>query len=105
MRCSSANNMLQCLREAPLGDAAVDKTPTISSPQSLAISWFPRADGVFLKDDDEVLLSQGKAMSKMKRCLMSDASDVDSTDAELVDYITGNYPHGVTRADVDKLLE
>ncbi|OBZ65459.1 Lipase 4 [Grifola frondosa] len=93
--------------------AAVDKTPTISSPQSLAISWFPRADGVFLKDDDEVLLSQGKVAEIP--FVIGDVEDEGTlfslsllnitTDAEFVDYITGNYLHGLTSAEIDKLLE
>ncbi|KAJ3486531.1 hypothetical protein NLI96_g4177 [Meripilus lineatus] len=79
--CSGATDTLQCLREAPYDKlkAAVDDSPSVFSYQvashlfkrdlssyqsyfplkSLALAWLPRADGVFLKDHPQVLVSQG----------------------------------------------
>ena len=78
--CSSAVDTLQCLREAPFETLmdAVNQSPGIFSPrvrsagllvltmltvvrviQSLDLAWLPRADGVFLPDDLQALVSQG----------------------------------------------
>ncbi|KAH7885008.1 Alpha/Beta hydrolase protein [Phlebopus sp. FC_14] len=59
--CSGSPDTLQCLREVPydilLG--AVNKSPSISSYQSLKLAWLPRVDGVFLMDDPQHLVQQG----------------------------------------------
>ncbi|GJE92623.1 carotenoid ester lipase precursor [Phanerochaete sordida] len=60
--CAPARDTLQCLRGVPFAAllAAVDASPSITSRQSLALAWMPRADGVFLADDPQVLVQQGR---------------------------------------------
>ncbi|KAG2125787.1 alpha beta-hydrolase [Suillus clintonianus] len=60
--CKGSNDTLECLRGVP-GDvlhAAVDKTPSSSSYQALALAWMPRADGIFLTDNFQRLVKEGK---------------------------------------------
>ncbi|KAF7327211.1 Carboxylic ester hydrolase [Mycena kentingensis (nom. inval.)] len=60
--CSSASDTLACLRTVPYSKlkAAVDASPGIFSYQSLVLAWLPREDGVFLTDNPQRLVQQGK---------------------------------------------
>ncbi len=78
--CSSASDTLACLRSVPYATlkTAVDHTPFIFDyqvnpvlqpnraqrsnvlSQSLALAWIPRADGVFLTDNPQKLVQDGK---------------------------------------------
>ncbi|KAF8645414.1 hypothetical protein AX16_007829 [Volvariella volvacea WC 439] len=60
--CSGAADTLQCLRSVPYDKllAAVNKSPSLFSYQSLNLAWMPRADGVFLTDNPQRLLKHGK---------------------------------------------
>ncbi|KAH8985170.1 alpha beta-hydrolase [Lactarius akahatsu] len=60
--CSCSSNTLACLRATPYKKlkAAVDSTPSIFTYQSLALAWMPRVDGVFLVDEPQKLIQQGK---------------------------------------------
>ncbi|CAA7264886.1 unnamed protein product [Cyclocybe aegerita] len=60
--CSDSNNTFTCLQQVPLDtlQAAVNNTPNYFSYQALALAWSPRADGVFLQDNPQRLVQQGK---------------------------------------------
>lgn len=60
--CDSAGDKLECLRGLPynaLSDA-INASPGIFAYQSLVLAWLPRADGVFLTDNPQALVAQGK---------------------------------------------
>ncbi|TFY69725.1 hypothetical protein EVG20_g3020 [Dentipellis fragilis] len=59
--CTGSSDTLECLRQVPYSKlkAAMDKSPSILSYQSLKLAWLPRADGVFLKDTPQNLVQQG----------------------------------------------
>ncbi|KAL1742048.1 Alpha/Beta hydrolase protein [Schizophyllum fasciatum] len=59
--CAGNKDTLQCLREVPYKDLkdAQNNTPFVFSYQSLILTWLPRADGVFLKDNPQSLVEQG----------------------------------------------
>ncbi|KAI8974600.1 carotenoid ester lipase precursor [Trametes punicea] len=99
--CASAQRVLECLREVPARTikAAMDKTPTIFSYQSLNIPWVPHADGVFLQDypmrlvlDDRVAdvpFVIGDCLDE--GTLVSLTSFNVTTDDEFVEYVRQTY--------------
>ncbi|KAJ7101537.1 carotenoid ester lipase precursor [Mycena belliarum] len=60
--CAGAADSLECLRTVPYAKlkAAQDASPFIFAYQSLAGAWLPREDGVFLTDNPQRLVQQGK---------------------------------------------
>ncbi|KAF8194385.1 alpha beta-hydrolase [Mycena galopus ATCC 62051] len=60
--CSGASDTLECLRTVPFATllAAQNETPFIFSYQSLILAWLPRVDGIFLSDDPQRLVQEGK---------------------------------------------
>ncbi|KAI9454449.1 carotenoid ester lipase precursor [Lactarius psammicola] len=60
--CSGTPDTLACLRAQPFQKlkAAMDSTPSIFAYQSVAVPWQPRVDGIFLADDPQKLVQQGK---------------------------------------------
>ncbi|KAI0699098.1 carotenoid ester lipase precursor [Cytidiella melzeri] len=60
--CSGSPDTLQCLREVPYATlkAAVDESPALLGPTGLVIPYLPRADGVFITDDPQRLVLEGK---------------------------------------------
>ncbi|KAJ7710612.1 carotenoid ester lipase precursor [Mycena rosella] len=60
--CSNASDTLACLRTVPYETlkAAQDSSPFFLSYQSLVLAWLPREDGVFLTDNPQRLVQQGK---------------------------------------------
>ncbi|KAJ7171378.1 carotenoid ester lipase precursor [Mycena filopes] len=60
--CAAAADTLACLRTVPYEKlkAAQDASPFFLSYQSLHLSWVPREDGVFLVDNPQRLVQQGK---------------------------------------------
>ncbi|KAG2114333.1 Alpha/Beta hydrolase protein [Suillus discolor] len=60
--CKESSDTLECLRAVPedVLQAAVDKTLSSSSYQSLVLAWMPRADGTFLSDNFQHLIQDGK---------------------------------------------
>ncbi|KDR85794.1 hypothetical protein GALMADRAFT_387164 [Galerina marginata CBS 339.88] len=63
--CSTSINSLECLRALPFPvlKASVDKTPSFFSYLSLALVWHPSVDGIFLQDNPQSLVTQGKFAS------------------------------------------
>ncbi|KAF9049528.1 carotenoid ester lipase precursor [Hymenopellis radicata] len=60
--CTGSPDTLACLRTVPYESlkAAVDASPFIFDFQSLNVAWMPRTDGIFLTDDAQRLVQQGK---------------------------------------------
>ncbi|KAJ7628831.1 carotenoid ester lipase precursor [Roridomyces roridus] len=60
--CSGAADTLACLRTVPYAQfkAAQNASPGIFAYQSLVLAWLPREDGVFLTDNPQLLIQQGK---------------------------------------------
>ncbi|KAH8079814.1 Alpha/Beta hydrolase protein [Cristinia sonorae] len=113
--CSGASDTLQCLRQAPykkLKDA-VDASPGIFSPQSLALAWAPRVDGVFLKDTPQNLVLQGSVANVPfvtgdcddEGTLFALSSLNVTTESQLRNYLSQNFVTGISQSDLDKLLQ
>ncbi|KAI0718159.1 carotenoid ester lipase precursor [Cerioporus squamosus] len=113
--CSGAADTLQCLRQVPFQTlkAAVDKSPGIFSPQSLKLTWLPRADGKFLPDAPQKLVQQGSVASipfvtgdcDDEGTLFSLSTLNITTEAGLRDYIVSNYIPDISQSDLDQLLK
>ncbi|RDX48880.1 carotenoid ester lipase precursor [Lentinus brumalis] len=113
--CSGAADTLQCLRDISFKTlkAAVDKSPGIFSPQSLKLTWLPRADGKFLPDDPQKLVQQGSVANVPfvtgdcddEGTLFSLSTLNITTEAGVRDYIVSNYIPEISETDLDQLLE
>ncbi|KAH9175630.1 carotenoid ester lipase precursor [Lactarius sanguifluus] len=112
--CTGSPDTLVCLRAAPYEalQAAMDSTPALFSYQSLALAWQPRADGVFLTDNPQKLVQQGK-VAKIpfvagecddEGTLFSLSNANITTDADLRAYLTQFFLINVTAAQVDQVL-
>ncbi|KAI9457440.1 carotenoid ester lipase precursor [Lactarius psammicola] len=116
--CSGSSDTLACLRAAPYEKlkAAMDSSPSIFSYQSLALAWLPRADGVFLVDDPQKLIQQGKVA---RIPFVAGERDDEGTlvlpfsaqryvnaltDAQLRNYLSEFFLTDITDAEMDKLL-
>ncbi|KAF8262660.1 carotenoid ester lipase precursor [Lactarius quietus] len=112
--CSGFSDTLACLRAAPYDKlkAAMDSTPSIFSYQSLALAWLPRVDGVFLVDDPQKLVQQGKIARipfitgdcDDEGTLFSLSQVNVTTDAELRNYLSEFFFIGITDAQMDEVL-
>ncbi|KAI0077854.1 carotenoid ester lipase precursor [Panus rudis PR-1116 ss-1] len=113
--CGNSSDTLECLREVPFSElkAAVDNSPGIFSPQSLALAWLPRADGVFLKDDPQKLVMNGSVANVP--FVTGDVDDEGTIFAicpsiaindedKLRDYIAAFFVPNATAAELDRLL-
>ncbi|KAJ6624409.1 carotenoid ester lipase precursor [Mycena sp. CBHHK59/15] len=95
--CSSASDTLACLRTVPYATlkAAQDASPFIFAYQSLVLAWLPREDGVFLTDNPQRLVQQGKVANVPfvtgdcddEGTLFSLSTLNITTDAEFIQYI------------------
>ncbi|GLB38556.1 putative type-B carboxylesterase lipase family protein [Lyophyllum shimeji] len=113
--CSDSEDTLACLRTVPYKTlkAAVDRSPGIFAYQSLSLAWLPRADGVFLTDDPQKLVQQGKVANipfitgdcDDEGTLFSLSTLNISTAAELKTYLKTTFLPGVPDADLDRLLK
>ncbi|KAJ3555359.1 hypothetical protein NM688_g2623 [Phlebia brevispora] len=112
--CEGSTDTLACLRQVPFNTlmAAVDNSPSIFAPQSLNLAWLPRADGVFLSDDPQQLVVNGRVANVP--FVTGDCDDEGTlftlallnitTDDEVRDYITSNYVPAATSSDLDQLM-
>lgn len=100
--CSGSNDTLACLRTVPQDQlqTAVNNTPNYFSYQALNLAWSPRADGVFLQDNPQKLLQEGKFMTNVsvvtgnvddEGTLFSLSSRNVTTDDEYEQYISTNF--------------
>ncbi|KAF8261988.1 carotenoid ester lipase precursor [Lactarius quietus] len=112
--CSGSSDTLECLRTAPYEELmdAVNLTPSLYSYQSLAFTWQPYVDGVFLVDRPQKLIQQGKVARipfisgecDDEGTLFSLPQTNVTTDAELRAYLTEFFLINVTDAELDKVL-
>ncbi|KAF8272602.1 Alpha/Beta hydrolase protein [Lactarius quietus] len=112
--CSGSLDTLACLRAAPYFKlkAAMEITPSLFSYQSLALAWRPRVDGVFLVDDPQKLVQQGKVANipfvtgdcDDEGTLFSFSQLNVTTEAELRAYLSTYFFPNVTPAQMEKLL-
>jgi acetylcholinesterase len=112
--CSGSYDTLECLRTVPYEEliAAVNLTPSLFSFQSLALAWQPYADGIFLADNPQRLVQQGKVARipfisgecDDEGTLFSLSQTNVTTDAELRAYLTEFFLINVTSDDLDNLL-
>ncbi|KAL1666163.1 Alpha/Beta hydrolase protein [Schizophyllum commune] len=113
--CTNSKDTLQCLREVPYEDlkAAQDDTPFVFSYQSLILTWLPRADGVFLKDNPQALVKQGSVANVPfisgdcddEGTLFSFSTLNITTDAQARDYVSQYWLPRASSADIDALFE
>ncbi|KIJ63557.1 hypothetical protein HYDPIDRAFT_113009 [Hydnomerulius pinastri MD-312] len=113
--CSSSNDTLSCLREAPYQSIvnAVVQTTDLLSYQALNTSWKPLVDGVFLKQTTRQALKEGK-YARIPAVL----GDVDdegtlfslysfnvTTNDEFLEYIQSNFLPGASDDEIVVLGE
>ncbi|KAF8637281.1 hypothetical protein AX17_002934 [Amanita inopinata Kibby_2008] len=60
--CGYATDKIKCLRQMPYDQLkdVVNSQPNIFSWESIVQSWIPRADGIFLSNTSQQLITQGK---------------------------------------------
>ncbi|KAN0142053.1 Alpha/Beta hydrolase fold [Lactarius tabidus] len=112
--CSGSSDTLECLRETPYDTlkAAVNKTPSVFSYQSVALVWRPRVDGIFLVDDPQKLLKRGEVARipfvsgdcDDEGTLFSLTQTNVTTEADLRTYLKAYYFPNATDSQIDDLL-
>ncbi|KAH9970733.1 carotenoid ester lipase precursor [Lactifluus volemus] len=113
--CSGSSDTLSCLRMVPYVTlkAAMDSTPSFLDYQSLALTWQPRVDGIFLTHSPQNLVLDGKVVDipfitgdcDDEGTLFALSSLNITTSAELHDYIATIILPRASSEEVDKLLE
>jgi len=113
--CSSAADTLACLRTVPYATlkAAQDASPFIFSFQSLVLAWLPREDGVFLSDNPQRLVQQGKVSPVPfitgdcddEGTLFSLSTLNITTDAHFIEYIQSTWIPEATTAQMNTLQQ
>ncbi|KAL0577126.1 hypothetical protein V5O48_004879 [Marasmius crinis-equi] len=113
--CSGSADTLACLRTVSYTKlkAAIDKTPSIFSYQSLNLAWLPRADGVFLSDAPQKLVQQGKVANVPivngdcddEGTLFSLSTLNVTTEAQIRTYVKTEFLQDITDAELDNLLQ
>uniref|UniRef100_A0A8H7XSW5 Carboxylic ester hydrolase n=1 Tax=Psilocybe cubensis TaxID=181762 RepID=A0A8H7XSW5_PSICU len=113
--CTGASDTLDCLRTIPYAKlkAAINKSPGIFAYQSLNLAWLPRTDGVFLTDNPQNLVQQGK-VAKIpyvtgncddEGTLFSLANLNVTTDAQFKSYLKNTFLPGTSNAQIDKIAK
>ncbi|KAJ7609564.1 Alpha/Beta hydrolase protein [Mycena polygramma] len=112
--CTDSADTLACLRGVPYDilKAAQDASPFFLSYQAL-LAWLPREDGVFLTDQPQRLVQQGKVANVP--FITGDCDDEGTifslstlnvtTDAEFAEYIASVWAPTAGTATVDALSE
>ncbi|KAN0094638.1 Alpha/Beta hydrolase fold [Tylopilus felleus] len=111
--CTSANDTLNCLRQAPyetIVNAVLQTTPLLSY-QALNIAWRPQVDGVFLKQSIRQSLSQGKYARVP--AILGDVDDEGTlfslysfnvtTNEQFLEYIQTIYLVGATQDEINQV--
>ncbi|THH21400.1 hypothetical protein EW146_g169 [Bondarzewia mesenterica] len=113
--CTNATDTLECLRGVSFESlqSAANQSPGTMSPMSLNLAWLPRVDGVFLKDDPQILVQNGNVANVP--FITGDCDDEGTlftlsltnitTDQEARDYLSSNYMPNATDQQIDRLLE
>ncbi|PPQ78726.1 hypothetical protein CVT25_010729 [Psilocybe cyanescens] len=111
--CTGSSDTLACLRTIPYASlkAAINKSPGIFAYQSLNLAWLPRTDGVFLTDNPQNLVQQGK-VAKIpyitgncddEGTLFSLANLNVTTDTQFKSYIKNTFLPGTSDEQVNKI--
>ncbi|OJT15041.1 Lipase 1 [Trametes pubescens] len=113
--CADEIDILECLREVPASviQTAMDKTATFLSFQALNTPWMPHADGLFLVDNPQRLLLEGKianipfviGSTKDEGTLFSLASLNLTTSNEVGAYLSSNYFPNAPKENITRLLD
>ncbi|KAF8272605.1 carotenoid ester lipase precursor [Lactarius quietus] len=113
--CAGSSDTLECLRATPYNQlkAAILSTPSLYSYRSLALAWTPRVDGIFLVDDPQKLVQQGKVACVPfvtgncddEGTLFSVSQLNVTTEAELRTYLSEFFFTDETEAQMDELLK
>ncbi|KAF9523405.1 carotenoid ester lipase precursor [Crepidotus variabilis] len=113
--CSSAADTLACLRTVPYSKlkAAINLAPGVFAYQSLNLAWVPRVDGVFLTDNPQKLLQQGKVANipyvtgnnDDEGTLFSLSTTNITTTAQLKTWMQTVFDPVMTSSTVDKLMD
>ncbi|KAG5734615.1 Lipase 1 [Termitomyces sp. T112] len=109
--CTGVSDTLQCLREVPYEKlkAAQNASPGIFAYQSLSLVWLPREDGVFLTENPQQLVLDGKVANVP--FITGDCDDEGTvfslstlnitTTSELETYITTVFLPGLSNVSMD----
>ncbi|RDB14741.1 Lipase 4 [Hypsizygus marmoreus] len=113
--CSGSADTLQCLRTVPYATlkAAINRSPGIFTYQSLRLAWLPRADGVFLADNPQKLVQQGKVANVPfitgdcddEGTLFSLSTLNITTESQLKTYIKSTFLPGVSDTEINTLAD
>ncbi|KAG7088671.1 hypothetical protein E1B28_012643 [Marasmius oreades] len=111
--CSGSADTLACLRRVSYQSLmdAINKTPGISSYQSLRLTWLPRVDGDFLTDIPSNLVQQGKIANipfvsgncDDEGTFFSGSSLNVTDDAQFREYLKFLLPSDIPDADIDEI--
>ncbi|KAI0628174.1 Alpha/Beta hydrolase protein [Trametes polyzona] len=113
--CASSRGVLKCLRGVAAESlaAAIDKTPTAVTFESLSNPWTARFDGVFITDNSQRLVLNG-TMADIpfvtgnnldEGTLFTLAAFNITTEEGLADYLQSHYFPDASAGDMVKLLE
>ncbi|KAJ3492610.1 hypothetical protein NLJ89_g11195 [Agrocybe chaxingu] len=93
--CTASTDRLKCLRDAPFDQlmAAVNRTPTFLSYESLNLAWQPMVDGKVIVRDPLVSLQQGTYAKTLQH----------RTNAEYLEYMKSNYFPNLADEDLPTL--
>lgn len=113
--CTGASDTLDCLRGVPYKEimSAINTTPGFFSYQSLVLSWLPRADGVFLTDNPQRLVQQGKIANipfvtgncDDEGTLFSLNNLNVTTETDFRNYLGNTIFPGISSSQLDRLVE
>ncbi|KAJ7157871.1 Alpha/Beta hydrolase protein [Mycena crocata] len=113
--CLKFSDTLACLRtvDYEILKKAQDESPFIFSPQSLVLAWLPREDGVFLTDNPQRLVEQGKIANipiisgsvDDEGTLFSFSTLDVNTDEKVSEYINRVYIPGASPEHLKKINE
>ncbi|KAI9454048.1 Alpha/Beta hydrolase protein [Lactarius psammicola] len=113
--CSGSSDTLACLRAASYEklkaviDSSRFRSGQQTTPESLVPAWQPRADGIFLADDPQKLVLQGKVADipfvtgecDDEGTIFSLSESNITTETELRNYLSEFLPPNATDAEVD----
>ncbi|KAI0752385.1 carotenoid ester lipase [Daedaleopsis nitida] len=113
--CAGGTDTLECLRTVPATvlKAAMDRSPSFVSYRQVNTPWFPRVDGVFIKESPIRQMLDGR-IAKIPFVNGNDGDEGPAfafptlnitTDDEFLSYVNSNYFNATPRAVVAKVLE
>ncbi|KAI0628178.1 carotenoid ester lipase precursor [Trametes polyzona] len=113
--CASAKDVLDCLRGVPAESliAAIDKTQSDFTYESLSNPWTARFDGVFVQDNSQRLVLDGKVVdipfvtgnNVDEGTVFTLAAFNITTEDELASYLQSHYFPHASKANITKLLK